>query len=351
MPAVSPARCSPSRSALDDFVVSFFTTGPGATTLPILIYSSVKRGITPDINALSTLIVLVSIVGTLGGDAAAAPPQVPRRILMKQDRSRPRRPRAARRGLRPEGGCPGPDRGRRSRRRPGRPLQAQSLHLERVHRPGDRRRLREGVRLQGHHRPLRGQRDHDGQAAGRRHLALRRRRAGQLHHPGDGEARPARRAATTRTSPTSRTSTRSSSIRSTTRATSTRSPTSGAPSASTCASPPPRRPSETWGLIFDTKKQPGTFLLMDSPREMMGVTRPRTSACRSTRSTPRTLRKVRDATAEAKKRSQGFEGRRRRQEQGARQGGHRRDRLQRRRGARHERRPRHRLLRAATRAA
>ncbi len=53
--------------SLDDFVVSFFTTGPGATTLPILIYSSVKRGITPDINALSTLIVLVSIVGTVIG--------------------------------------------------------------------------------------------------------------------------------------------------------------------------------------------------------------------------------------------------------------------------------------------
>lgn len=52
--------------SIDDFVVSFFTTGPGATTLPILIYSSVKRGITPDINALSTLIVLVSIIGTIG---------------------------------------------------------------------------------------------------------------------------------------------------------------------------------------------------------------------------------------------------------------------------------------------
>ena len=51
--------------SLDDFVVSFFTTGPGSTTLPILIYSSVKRGITPDINALSTLIVLVSILGTV----------------------------------------------------------------------------------------------------------------------------------------------------------------------------------------------------------------------------------------------------------------------------------------------
>ena len=51
--------------SIDDFVVSFFTAGPGSTTLPILIYSSVKRGITPDINALSTLIVLASLVGTL----------------------------------------------------------------------------------------------------------------------------------------------------------------------------------------------------------------------------------------------------------------------------------------------
>jgi spermidine/putrescine transport system permease protein len=61
--------------SLDDFVVSFFTTGPGATTLPILIYSSVKRGITPDINALSTLIVLASIVGTFGVSMLQRPRQ------------------------------------------------------------------------------------------------------------------------------------------------------------------------------------------------------------------------------------------------------------------------------------
>lgn len=61
--------------SLDDFVVSFFTTGPGATTLPILIYSSVKRGITPDINALSTLIVLASIVGTLAVSLLQRPRQ------------------------------------------------------------------------------------------------------------------------------------------------------------------------------------------------------------------------------------------------------------------------------------
>ena len=61
--------------SLDDFVVSFFTTGPGATTLPILIYSSVKRGITPDINALSTLIVAASIVGTVAATLLQRPQQ------------------------------------------------------------------------------------------------------------------------------------------------------------------------------------------------------------------------------------------------------------------------------------
>lgn len=51
--------------SLDDFVVSFFTSGPGSMTLPILIYTSIKRGLTPDINALSTLIVLSSVLATL----------------------------------------------------------------------------------------------------------------------------------------------------------------------------------------------------------------------------------------------------------------------------------------------
>ncbi len=51
--------------SLDDFVVSFFTSGPGSQTLPILIYSSVKRGLTPDINALATLMILASLAATL----------------------------------------------------------------------------------------------------------------------------------------------------------------------------------------------------------------------------------------------------------------------------------------------
>jgi spermidine/putrescine transport system permease protein len=51
--------------SLEDFVISFFTSGPGSTTLPIFIYSSVKRGITPEINALSTLIILASAALTV----------------------------------------------------------------------------------------------------------------------------------------------------------------------------------------------------------------------------------------------------------------------------------------------
>jgi len=65
LPGIVAAAMLAFTLSLDDFVVSFFTSGPGSTTLPILIYSSVKRGITPDINALSTLIVLASILATV----------------------------------------------------------------------------------------------------------------------------------------------------------------------------------------------------------------------------------------------------------------------------------------------
>lgn len=48
--------------SLDDFVISFFTSGPKSTTLPLLIYASVKRGVTPEIHALSTIIMVLTIV-------------------------------------------------------------------------------------------------------------------------------------------------------------------------------------------------------------------------------------------------------------------------------------------------
>ena len=43
--------------SLDDLVVASFTTGPGATTLPMRIYSSVRLGVTPEINAVCTVLI------------------------------------------------------------------------------------------------------------------------------------------------------------------------------------------------------------------------------------------------------------------------------------------------------
>jgi spermidine/putrescine transport system permease protein len=47
--------------SIDDFVITFFTAGIGSTTLPLRIYSMVKLGVTPEINALSTMMLLVSM--------------------------------------------------------------------------------------------------------------------------------------------------------------------------------------------------------------------------------------------------------------------------------------------------
>ncbi|MFZ1238486.1 MAG: ABC transporter permease [Anaerolineae bacterium] len=48
--------------SLDDFVITFFTTGPGTTTLPIQVYGMIKTGVTPEINALSALMLVASVV-------------------------------------------------------------------------------------------------------------------------------------------------------------------------------------------------------------------------------------------------------------------------------------------------
>jgi putrescine transport system permease protein len=48
-------------------VITSFTTGPGSTTLPLLIWSKVKLGVTPDINALATLMVLAVGIGVVAG--------------------------------------------------------------------------------------------------------------------------------------------------------------------------------------------------------------------------------------------------------------------------------------------
>lgn len=51
--------------SLDDLVISSFTAGPSSTTLPIKIYSSIRLGVSPEINALSTLFIAVVTVGVI----------------------------------------------------------------------------------------------------------------------------------------------------------------------------------------------------------------------------------------------------------------------------------------------
>jgi putrescine transport system permease protein len=52
--------------SLDDVVITQFTAGPGSTTLPLLIFSLVRRGVKPDINAIATLFVVSAILVTIG---------------------------------------------------------------------------------------------------------------------------------------------------------------------------------------------------------------------------------------------------------------------------------------------
>ncbi|MCP1335883.1 ABC transporter permease [Futiania mangrovi] len=51
--------------SLDDLVIASFTTGPGATTLPMRIYSQVRLGVTPEINAISTILIALVTLGVI----------------------------------------------------------------------------------------------------------------------------------------------------------------------------------------------------------------------------------------------------------------------------------------------
>ncbi|TBY08389.1 ABC transporter permease [Rhizobium laguerreae] len=51
--------------SLDDLVIASFTSGPGATTLPMRIYSQVRLGVTPEINAVCTILIAIVTVGVI----------------------------------------------------------------------------------------------------------------------------------------------------------------------------------------------------------------------------------------------------------------------------------------------
>jgi spermidine/putrescine transport system permease protein len=53
--------------SLDDFVITFFVAGVGSSTLPLKIYSMIKFGVSPVINALSTVVLVTTMVLILGG--------------------------------------------------------------------------------------------------------------------------------------------------------------------------------------------------------------------------------------------------------------------------------------------
>ena len=88
LPLIAPALASgwvlAFTLSLDDLVIASFTTGPGATTLPIRIYSEVRLGVKPEINAICTIMIAIVATGIvaasllskfheLGRDRAARP--------------------------------------------------------------------------------------------------------------------------------------------------------------------------------------------------------------------------------------------------------------------------------------
>ena len=65
-PAIASAWVLAFTLSLDDLVIASFTTGPGATTLPIRIYSDVRLGVKPSINAICTLMIATAAVAVVG---------------------------------------------------------------------------------------------------------------------------------------------------------------------------------------------------------------------------------------------------------------------------------------------
>jgi putrescine transport system permease protein len=75
LPLIAPALASGWMLAftlsLDDLVIASFTTGPGATTLPIRIYSEIRLGVKPEINAVCTLVIAFVATGIVAASLLA----------------------------------------------------------------------------------------------------------------------------------------------------------------------------------------------------------------------------------------------------------------------------------------
>ena len=71
LPSIAPATAAGwllgFTLSVDDLVITSFVSGPSATTLPMVVFSSVRLGVSPKINALATLIIIVVSIGTFIG--------------------------------------------------------------------------------------------------------------------------------------------------------------------------------------------------------------------------------------------------------------------------------------------
>ena len=69
LPVIAPALVSGWLLAftlsLDDLVIASFVAGPGSSTLPMVIFSKVRLGVSPEINALATILVVVVAIGVV----------------------------------------------------------------------------------------------------------------------------------------------------------------------------------------------------------------------------------------------------------------------------------------------
>ena len=73
--------------SLDDLVIASFTSGPGATTLPMKIYSQVRLGVTPEINAACTLLIGIVALGVIAASIVNKRREV-QRVLDEQTAQR-----------------------------------------------------------------------------------------------------------------------------------------------------------------------------------------------------------------------------------------------------------------------
>jgi spermidine/putrescine transport system permease protein len=61
MPGIVAGALMAFTLSIDDFVITYFTAGAGASTLPLQIYSMLKIAVTPEVNAISTLLMLLTL--------------------------------------------------------------------------------------------------------------------------------------------------------------------------------------------------------------------------------------------------------------------------------------------------